>query len=193
MLRRDSLVLTIVVLALVFTPLLISAAGRPEWGDPSKRVWYRGQLVPFGELLRRGVEPQCHDGLGPGIITCYDTKEELAAATGVDLAGVDQAIVEELRASGAVAQVRGSWYACVWDGVGLTGRSFLLSSDYSNFREILFDNITSSIQIPAGAGYSSYFAGPQYGPPSMAFNATEPDLRIFGFDNMISSARKGSY
>ena len=194
MLRRSRLLVTMALLVMISTPLAGFAAGRPEWGDPSKRVWYRSQLVPFGELLDKGVVPHCHDGLGPGIITCYDTKEELVAATGADLSGVDRAEVERLRASGAVTQVQGDWYACVWEGIGLTGRSFLLQHDeYRDFQEILFDNITSSIEIPAGAGYSTYYAEPGYEGGNWAFCTTKTDLSLYGFDNMISSARKGYY
>ena len=178
---------------IVASTFLVGFAGRSERGDLSKRVWYYGQLVPFGELLDEGVVPQCHDGLGPGVITCYDTKEELAAATGVGLAGVDKVVVERLRSASTVAQVQGDWYACLHDGIGLKGDSFLLMYDYPDLKKALFDNITSSIEIPGGAGYSTYYADPGYGGINWAFCTTKNDLRPYGLDNMISSVRRGCY
>ncbi|NLT72762.1 MAG: hypothetical protein GXX94_01005 [Chloroflexi bacterium] len=190
--RGKSSILRIVVL-IVASAFLVGFAGRPERGDLSTHVWYCGQRVPFGELLDRGVVPQCHDGMGRGIITCYDTKEELAAATGVGLAGVDRDEVERLRSSGTVAQVQGAWYACLHNGIDLTGDSFLLMYDYANLRDVLFDNITSSIEIPTGAGYSSYYTDPDYAGISWAFYTTKTDLRPYGLDNVISSVRRGYY
>ncbi|HXF68950.1 MAG TPA: hypothetical protein VNK89_04015 [Thermoflexus sp.] len=96
--RQRAMVLGLMALAVGVVALLsLGAASRPAWGDPSRPVWYYGRLVPFGELLARGVVPHCHDGLGPGIITCYDTNEELAAATGLDLPGTDPVRVQALR------------------------------------------------------------------------------------------------
>jgi hypothetical protein len=46
--------------------LSVGAATRPSWGDPARPVWYKGQWVPFGELIARGVEPKCHDGPAQG-------------------------------------------------------------------------------------------------------------------------------
>jgi hypothetical protein len=88
--------IVVLLLALIVVPL-VGFDGRPAWGDPSGQVWYYGRLVPFGTLLDKGVVPHCHDGLGPGVLTCYDTNEELSAAIGVDLPGVDEAAVERLR------------------------------------------------------------------------------------------------
>jgi hypothetical protein len=193
MLSRGSSSIFRIVVLIVASAFLVGFGGRAERGNLSKPVWYHGELVPFGELLDKGVVPQCHDGLGPGVITRYDTREELAAASGVDLTGVDTAAVERLRASGAVAEVQGDWYACLHDGIGLTGDSFLLWHDYADLKEILFDNITSSIEIPPVAGYSTYYAGPGYGAPSWAFYTTIRDLGPYGLDNMISSVRRGYY
>jgi len=193
MLRTSKLSLSKIVMLIVASVFLVAFAGRAERGDLSKRVWYHGQLTPFGELLDKGVVPQCHDGMGRGMLTCYDTKEELAAATGVDLTGVDRVAVEQLRSAGIVAQVQADWYACLYDGLGLTGDSVLLWHDYTDLKEVLFDNITSSIEIPGGAGYSSYYADSDYGGSSWAFCTTKADLGPYGLDNMISSVRKGYY
>lgn len=108
--RRGKSILALMLLVVMST-FLVGFDGRSERGDLSRLVWYYGELVPFGVLLDNGVVPQCHDGLGPGIITCYDTREELAAATGVDLAGVDKAAVEQPRSTDAVAQVQAGCYA----------------------------------------------------------------------------------
>ena len=51
----------------------------------------------------------------------------------------------------------------------------------------------SSIEIPAGARYSTYYADPGYGGANWAFCTTKTDLRPYGLDNMISSARRGYY
>lgn len=62
-----------------------------------------------------------------------------------------------------------------------------------DLKEVLFDNITSSIEIPGGAGYSTYYADPSYGGISWAFYATKTDLGPYGLDNMISSVGRGLY
>jgi hypothetical protein len=185
----------LVVLGLVLsTALLVGFEGRPVWGDPTSRVWYYGELVPFGTLLDKGVEPKCHDllGMGKGIV-CYDTNEELAAATGCDLPGVDRAEVEHLLATGAVLPVEpaASCYAVVYDAINYGGRNFCLQYDYNDFRAIHFNDITSSIAIPAGAGWSRYYAAINYSGTSWPFMSSVPDLRSYNFNDVISSARKG--
>ena len=248
--------------------LSVGAATRPSWGDPARPVWYKGQWVPFGELIARGVEPKCHDGAGPGVITCYDTNEELAAATGLDLPNTDpervralraamdggstptpspryvpvwyygqlvpfeallaQGIephchdgrgpgivtcyrtneelaaatglelprvhpeaVETLRRQGAVVPVACAYYAVVWEHTYYGGRNFALCYDYNDFRAINLNDITSSIWIPSGAGASTYFEHINYGGDRRTFTASVPDLTAYGFNDRISSARRG--
>ena len=84
MVKKSKRLLVVLLLALSIISLL-ALDRRPVWGDPSQRVWYYGALVPFSVLLDNGIVPHCHDGLGPGNLTCYSTNEELSAATGVDL------------------------------------------------------------------------------------------------------------
>jgi len=163
----------------------------PVWGNPSRPVWYYGELVPFGELLAKGIEPHCHDGLGSGVITCYDTNEELAAATGIDLPGVDKAAVQHLRTTGAVSQVLCNYYSIVYEHINYGGRNFALCYDYNDFRSINFNDITSSIYIPYGAGYSTYFQHINYGGDKRSFNSSVSDLRDYDFNDVISSAYKG--
>jgi hypothetical protein len=175
------------------TALLVGFEGQPVWGDPTGRVWYYGELVPFGTLLDKGIEPHCHDALGKGTVTCYNSNEELAAATGCDLPGVDKAAVEHLLATGAVSPLQSarSCYAVVYDAINYGGRNFCLEYDYNDFRAIYFNDITSSIEIPSGAGYSRYYAAINYSGDSRAFYSSVPDLRSYNFNDVISSARRG--
>jgi hypothetical protein len=96
--RRKSKTLLVILLLVLGAALLVAAKGDPVWGDPTGRVWYYGELVPFGVLLDKGVVPHCRDTLGMGMgIVCYDSNEELAAATGCDLLGTDPTVVARLR------------------------------------------------------------------------------------------------
>ncbi|HOG46906.1 MAG TPA: beta/gamma crystallin-related protein [Anaerolineae bacterium] len=187
MVKKSKRLLVVLLLALSIISLL-ALDRRPVWGDPSQRVWYYGALVPFSVLLDNGIVPHCHDGLGPGNLTCYSTNEELSAATGVDLADVDRATVERLRSTGAVTVVPASYYAVLWEHVGFRGRNVILSGDYYDLGTVLFDNITSSIEVPDGAGYSTYYAYRNYGGISYVFDQSIRDLRTCGLNDMISSA-----
>lgn len=185
--------LFIVLLSLLSIIPLVGFEGRPVWGDPSRRVWHYGELVPLGVLLDQGVVPHCHDGSADGTLTCYDSKEELAAATGLDLPGADRSTIERLRSSGAVTVMQPDYYACVYEHAGFTGRSCALSQPWDDFGVIGFDNITSSIFIPVGAGWSRYFEYPRFGGGSAAFDVSVDNLAPFGWDDMISSAKWVSY
>lgn len=169
----------------------MSRPDAPSAGTAYAPVWYYGRLVPFEELLNQGIEPHCHDGRGPGVITCYNTNEELAAATGLDLPGVDRDRVEQLRRSGAVLPAQCAYYAVVWQDIYYGGRNFALCYDYNDFRSINFNDITSSIFIPSGAGASTYFEHINYGGDQRTFTMSIPDLRAYNFNDVISSARRG--
>ena len=189
MLRRS----LIVLLSLFSIIPLVGFDGRPARGDLSVRLWHYGELVPLGELLDEGVVPRCHDGSEDGILRCYNTKEELAAAVGFDLPGVDQATVERFRASGAVISSQATYYAIVWEHPGFEGRACALSQDHPDFRAIAFDNMTSSIWIPAGAGPSIYYDNVNYVGPGWVFYASVDDLNRAGCNDVISSARRLRY
>lgn len=64
--------------AALLTGLGLGAATRPWWGD-----LHRTGLVSFGELLACGIDPKGHDDPGAGMLTGYDTVEELAAVPGM--------------------------------------------------------------------------------------------------------------
>lgn len=73
--------------------------------DPHALVWYRGHQVPASVL--RIVNLGRHCCLAPdGGFYCFDSEEELAAATGMLLPGIDPEAVKELRESGAVPDLR---------------------------------------------------------------------------------------
>lgn len=188
---RNKKKILVVLQLLISATLLVGFAGQPVWGSPSLPVWYYGELVPFGELLAEGIEPHCHDGLGPGIITCYDTNEELAAATGLDLRGADKAAVQHLRSTGAVPEILCDYYSIVWQDINYGGRNFALCYDYNDFRTINFNDITSSIEIPSGAGYSTYFQHVNFGGDKRSFNSNVSDLRDYDFNDVISSSIEG--
>lgn len=75
-------------------------------GNPCALVWYRGYQVPVGLLqifTRHG--PYCC--VGPdGHPYCFDTQEERAAALGISVPGVASEVLEKLRMSGAVPDLR---------------------------------------------------------------------------------------
>jgi len=168
------------------------ASAPPPQGSSYVPMWYYGRLVPFEDLLKQGVEPHCHDGRGPGIITCYNTNEELAAATGLDLPGIDRTKVETLRRTGAVAPAQCAYYAVIWEHIYFGGRNFALCYDYNDFRSINFNDQTSSIFIPSGSGASTYFEDINYGGGRRTFTTSIPDLRTHNFNDVISSARRGN-
>lgn len=180
----------IVVLSLLSIIPLVGFGGRSARGDLSQRVWYYGGLAPFSELLDKGVVPQCHDGSKEGILTCYNTAEELAAATGLGLPGVDLAAAEGYRAAGTVTPMQATYYAVVYEHVGYGGSACALSLDLADFRIIEFDNITSSIWIPPDAGSSIYYEKINYGEPAWVFRTSIDDLSRAGCNDMISSARR---
>jgi hypothetical protein len=191
---RDSIAkkMMIVVGLVLCTVLLVGFDSRPGWGDPTGRVWYRGELVPIGVLLDEGIEPHCHDALGKGIVTCYESDEELAAATGWDVPGTDKAKVESLRSTGVSSiQPAATYYAVVYEAINYGGRNFYLVYDYNDFRAIYFNDITSSISIPWDAGTSRYYAAINYSGDSIPFSSSVADLRSYNFNDVISSARKG--
>jgi len=116
-----------------------------EWGDPAQRVWFEQRRIPFGEMWYQAKgRAFCHDGLGPGVITCYDTDEELAAATGIDLPGVDQAAVQHLRSTGAVPQVPGNYYSVVYAAINYAGDRRSFDSSASDLRDYNFNDVISS-------------------------------------------------
>jgi hypothetical protein len=154
-------------------------------------VWYYGQLVPFEALLAQGIEPHCHDGQGPGVLTCYRTNEGLAAATGPKLPSARPEEAEALRRQGAVVPVACAYYAVVREHAYYGGRNFALCYDYNDFRAINFNDIASSIWIPSGAGASTYFEHINDGGDRRTFTARVPDLTAYGFNDRISSARRG--
>ncbi|MCS7251728.1 MAG: beta/gamma crystallin family protein [Thermoflexus sp.] len=160
-------------------------------GTTSVPVWYYGQLLPLRELIEREIQPHCHDGRGPGVITCYNTNEELAAATGLDLPGVDRARVEQLRQSGAVVPVACAYYAVLWEHAHYGGRNFALCYDYNDLRSVYFNDIASSIFMPSGAGVSTFFELTNFEGDWQTFNVSIPDLQFCSFDDRISSARRG--
>lgn len=69
--------------------------------DPRTVVWYRSHRVPLAVL--RVIQQGNYCTVGPnGAIYCFDRKEELAAATGLPMPGVDPEAVRKLQESGAV-------------------------------------------------------------------------------------------
>ncbi len=106
---RRPIVLRMALILIVAALLVIVVAGwsylKQSRRDPTALVWYRQHQVPVGLLwaLRRGQ----HCCVAPdGALYCFDTKEERAAALGVLLPGVDPALLEQLRESGAVPDLR---------------------------------------------------------------------------------------
>jgi len=94
--------LAAVLLALLLAGWLL---GKQYPGDPWAMVWYRGRQTPMGllHILHRGT----YCCVGPdGHPYCFDTKEERAAALGIPLRGVAPEVLEKLRTSGAVPDLR---------------------------------------------------------------------------------------
>lgn len=185
--------LVIVFLSVLSIVPLAGFGGPSPRGDLSQRVWYYGKLVPFGELVDKGVVPQCHDGSKDGIPTCYNTPEELAVATGLDLPGLNRAAIERYRTANTLATTQATYYAVVYEHAGYGGSAFALSQSLADFRTIIFDNITSSIFIPTGAGSSMYYENVNYGGSGWLFSASIDDLSRTGCNDMISSAQRLSY
>jgi hypothetical protein len=185
--------LVIVLLSVLSIVPLAGFGGPSPRGNLSQRVWYYGKLVPFSELLDKGVVPQCHDASKDGIPTCYNTPEELAVATGLELPGVDRAVVEASRTGGTLAITQATYYAVVYENAGYGGGAFALSQSLADFRTIMFDNITSSIFVPSGAGSSMYYENINYGGSGWLFNASIDDLSRAGCNDMISSAQRLGY
>lgn len=109
--RRPHLLLTrsakrIVLLAGLVILLLGGAyVWRQLPRDPRTVVWYHNRRVPLAVL--RVIQQGDYCTVGPnGTIYCFDTKEELAAATGLPMPGVDPEAVRRLQESGTVPDLR---------------------------------------------------------------------------------------
>lgn len=107
-LRRPT-ALTVALLLMAGVLVALLAAGwilaRQAPGDPTILVWYRRQRVPLGLLWVTQRGQHCCEG-PDGSLYCFDTREERAAALGVSLPGADPQMLERLRESGAVPDLR---------------------------------------------------------------------------------------
>lgn len=110
---RAPLRLTIVLhrkmIAWLVLLLLALLAGCYLWRklpeNPRAVVWYHDQRVPLAALciMQRGN----HCAVAPdGHTYCFDTVDELAAATGLALPGADPEAIRRLQESGAVPDLR---------------------------------------------------------------------------------------
>jgi DNA-binding winged helix-turn-helix (wHTH) protein len=109
--RRPHLLLTRRVKKIVLLTglIILLVGGAYVWRqlprDPRTVVWYHNHRVPLAVL--RVIQQGNYCTVGPnGTIYCFDTKEELAAATGLPMPGADPEAVRRLQESGAVPDLR---------------------------------------------------------------------------------------
>jgi DNA-binding winged helix-turn-helix (wHTH) protein len=161
---------------------------RAEWGNPTQRVWFGQQTLPFGVMwYQTKGQAFCHDRQGPGILTCFATAEELAAATGLPLPGTKAEIVQP---SQNVAGPAGcAVYVVLYEHSNYQGRALALCHDVPDLSDVLFDGLASSLWIPSGKAAVGFEATIFRGSAHL-FPQSLPSLAPLGIDKALRSIRQ---
>jgi len=163
---------------------------RAEWGDPTQRVWFGQQKLPFGVMwYQTKGRAFCHDGRGPGILTCFATAEELAAASGLALPGTEAKAVQRLREEGMVKPINCAVYVVLYEHPNYQGRALALCHDVPDLKDVLFDGLASSLWIPPGQAALGYKA-PAFAGSAHLFSQSLPSLTHLGLDKALHSIRR---
>ena len=159
-----------------------------EWGHPAQMIWFGQQTLPFGVMwYQTKGQTFCHDGRGPGILTCFATAEELAAATGLPLPGTKAEIVPS---SQNVAEPAGcAVYVVLYEHSSYQGRALALCYDEPDLRDVLFGGLASSLWIPPGKAAVG-FEAPIFRGPAHLFSQSLPSLAPLGMDKALHSIRQ---
>lgn len=159
-----------------------------EWGNPMQRVWFGQQTLPFGVMwYQTKGQAFCHDMRGPGILTCYATAEELAAATGLSLPGTRAEIVQSLQ--NVVEPVGRAVYVVLYEHSNYQGRALALCHDVPDLSDVLFGGLASSLWIPPGKAAVG-FEAPILKGSAHLFSQSLPSLAPLGIDKALHSIRQ---
>lgn len=163
---------------------------RAEWGDPTQQVWFEQRKAPFGVMwYQTKGQAFCHDGRDPGILTCFATAEELAAAIGLTLPGMEAKAVQCLLEEGAVKPIGCSVYVVLYEHPDYQGRALALCHDVPDLKDVLFDGLTSSLWIPPGKAARG-FEAPAFTGPAHLFTRSLSSLHPLGLDEALQSIRQ---
>jgi len=161
-------------------------------GDPTQSVWFGQQKLPFGVMWHQTKgRAFCHDGRGPGILTCFATAEELAAAMGLTLPGTETKAIQRVREEGAVNPIGCAVYVVLYEHPDYQGRALGLCHDVPDLKDVLFDGLASSLWVPPGKAAVG-FEAPTFAGPAHLLSQSIPSLTPLGLDKALHSIRQGS-
>ena len=158
-----------------------------EWGDPAQRVWFEQRRIPFGEMWYQAKgRAFCHDGRGPGILTCFPTAEELATAVGFALPGTEAKTIQHLREERGVTPIACSVYVVLYEQADYQGRALALCHDVPDLNDVLFDGLASSLWVPLGKAALG-FESPAFSGLGHSISQSLPSLEM---DEALRSIRR---
>lgn len=159
-----------------------------EWGHPAQTIWFGQQTLPFGVMwYQTKGQAFCSDMRGPGILTCFATAEELAAATGLSLPGTKAEIVQSSQNIMELASC--AVYVVLYEHSNYQGRALALCHDVPDLSDVLFDGLASSLWIPPGKAAVGFETTTFRGPAHL-FSQSLPSLASLGIDKALHSIRQ---
>jgi hypothetical protein len=160
-------------------------------GDPTQMVWFGQQKLPFGVMWYQSKgRAFCHDGRGPGILTCFATAEELAAAIGLTLPGTEAKAIQCLLEEGAVKPISCAVYVVLYEHPDYQGRALALCHDVPDLKDVLFDSLTSSLWTPPGKAALGFETPAFTGPAHLFTRSLSSFLPPLGLDEALHSIRQ---
>jgi hypothetical protein len=162
-------------------------------------VSYYGEEANLRQLESNIKTLSCDDHIGKGILTCYNTFEEMLQANnckigsnrgeifcGLDsLAGKKDTTAEAESSKG----INGTLYATLWKDVYYEGSSRSLYQDYNDLNSINFNDETSSVTVSSSTTifrHINFYQG-------LPLYSSVDDLRDYNFNDVTSSVARGIY
>jgi|GEM_PF-889655 len=163
---------------------------RAKWGDPTQQAWFEQRKAPFGVMwYQTKGRAFCHDGRSPGILTCFATAEELAAATGLALPGAEAKAIQRLREESAVNPIGCTVYIVLYEHPDYQGRTLALCHDVPDLKDVLFDGLASSLWVPPGKAAVG-FEAPAFAGSAHLLSQSLPSLIPLALDEPLHSIRQ---
>lgn len=191
-----------VLLLVSVTAIFLMGAGPGGTDETQIMVYYYGQKVPMAQLTAKVESLSCDDHLGAGVLTCYNSFEELLKANNCQL-GKEGSVACAANNYGVSPSSRGgdsassptsycpynTLYATVFEHINYGGQNRAFYYDYNDFRSIGFNDMASSIRVTTSCAATLY-QDINYGGTSKYFNANHPDFTQISFNDKASSITK---
>jgi hypothetical protein len=187
------LILILVVACILFIILIAATDEKPIV------VSYYGEQTNLRQLESEIKTLSCDDHLGQGILTCYNTFEEMLQANnckigsnrGEIFCGSDSLIGTKDTAADVVSTegINGTLYATLWKDVYYEGSSRALYQDYNDLNSIYFNDETSSVTVSSSTiifRHVNFYQG-------LPLYSSVDDLRDYNFNDETSSVARGIY